>query len=149
MTTLKEEAKFWISLGTKVGPRAQAFVEAEAKVMRDIFRENSPVASGRFQRSWRIKKSSADQAIASVQVFNPIRTYGTTIDYGAEGDHTWVKGYEKYRGKSNQSKLASKDGKIYSSSAVGGVILPSTPPSYRRAMAQRLANVLIEMIKGK
>ena len=144
------ESQIWTNAANTLSPKLQRFIEEEARALRDTFQERSPVRTGRFKRSWRIRKPVGSTMIAHVSIYNPIYSYGSAIEYGVDkGDnpeHVWVKSLAQRKSRIIERKVQEVKGKVYTRHAPGGIIEPLTPPSYRRDLTRRVADQVVKII---
>lgn len=145
-----QESLSWRLAAVNLRSKMQTFIDGEGRALRDLAKARSPVKTGRFKQSWRIKKQVGMAMIASVEVYNPIYSYGRAIEFGVEkkSDHVWAKSAEKAsKSRVLESKVEEHKGKIFTKHAPGGVLEPLTPHAYRVQLSQRVADQVIKIVK--
>ena len=123
----------------------QSLLMNEGRYLRDAFAAGTPIKTGRLKRSWRVRSDNAAH-IAGVEVFNPI-FYAPFLEFGVgknDETHVWSKAM---KGKTETRKLTLKKGRIWSKSAVYGMMLPNMAKAYPTQLASRVLKVAVGTIK--
>jgi len=117
------------------------------------FRTGSPVSAGALQAGWRLGRAkSSTGVIASVSITNK-EPHAIAVEEGVDPSsphHPWALSMRKDKKASKgNSKIVLKSGRIWSSSAVGGVSGSNISNAVVRGLARDVANSIISALPKK
>ena len=115
-------------------------------------RTSSPSQTGELQYGWRLGRASSTTGIlASISITNRA-PHAAAIEYGIDPSdvtHSWAMHFRNPLTKKGKSKIMLKGGRIWSSSAIGGVSQQAITASVVRDLAVGVADAIISAIAKK
>lgn len=115
-------------------------------------RTGSPVKTGELRYGWRLGRAkSSSGVLASISITNSV-SHAAAIEYGIDPGsptHPWALSLRKDKKDTKKPSIVLKGGRIWSSSAVGGVSNRVISPATVRGLAKGVADSIIAALGKK
>lgn len=156
MGTLREEVAHFNKLLPELKRVANKQISKELNTLKRKLRDNSPVLSGEFERSWSVRKirsNSVPNLITGEGVsIKNLTDYEGAIEEGVDpsSNHPWAVAVRKRGGSGSpglRKATVQSRSRIWSRKSVGGVVRNVLTKRSQRQMADALAAKILQVFK--
>jgi len=127
-------------------------VTREGNDIASKLRTGSPVRTGELRYGWRLGRAYTSTGIlASISITNSV-PHAVALEYGIDPSsprHPWAISLRNPKKKDIKPNIVLKGGRIWSSSAVGGISQRAISPGVVRGLAKSVADAVISAIAKK